>query len=53
MNIKKIITEMLLENDKKYNKLLKQNLICPNCQRKVPNQSWFKNKKKGCLWCEQ
>jgi hypothetical protein len=28
-------------------------LICPNCLRKVPNKTWFIKKRQCCIWCNE
>ena len=27
-------------------------LICPNCLRKVHNKKWFIKKTRKCIWCD-
>jgi hypothetical protein len=39
------------KNNKEYINKLKLHLICPNCRRLAPNDTWWF--KKGCIWCIQ
>ena len=38
-----------LKNNPTYINQLRNNLICPNCYRQVPNKEHFI--KNGCKWC--